>query len=674
MVLPIGLTPQAREFLTGGGDPTLGLLMALVLIAGLPFLLVSTSAPVLQYWFSRTTHAQAKDPYFLYAASNAGSFAGLLLYPLMIERVAPLDEQAWWWAAGYGLLLLLVLECAVLTWRRLRDPAAEPASGPASEPASNATAAPPAAGEPISGRRRAHWVLLAFIPSSLMLGLTTYVTTDLASVPLLWVVPLALYLLTFILAFAQRPLHPPWWVGRGMCLVAVALVVAFLAEMNYPPGPVFTLHVGLFFVAALVAHSVLAKDRPDADRLTEYFLWISVGGVLGGLFNALVAPLLFTGLYEYVLVIALACAVRPTGPREGEKLTVRKAGIFWALVAITAFAVAHGANRFGVVDPTIAMALFGVPAVLACVLIEKPRYFAVAMVCLIVGGASYSGFHGRALLQDRNFYGTLRVADSADGTLRQLIDGNTVHGRQRLDTDECLSLSYYYDPSSPAARALNHYARAEPWPGRTDRVALIGVGIGSLSCLATPQQHWDLYELNPLVIHVATNPAYFDLIARSPAGSTTIIEGDGRVRIEEAPPSHYDVIVVDAFSSGSIPIHLLTLEALELYLDRLSPGGYLLFHVSNRMLDLPPILAAQADALDLTAYVVRDDYATDAELAAGKDPSVWVFLAPDDEPLRFLTGRPGAERLEGAPGVRPWTDGFSDLRIRPADTVLDGVK
>jgi hypothetical protein len=665
VVLPIVLSPQWLNSVPTESDPTLWLLGVLVVTVGLPFFAVSTSAPIFQKWFSQTNHRDAADPYFLYAASNAGSIAGLLAYPLFLERLASVPEQAQLWQYGYVALIALALGCAGLMWR-YRGHIDAPTDS-ARDSSEQLDASSTGRGAPaLTIRRRGWWVLLAFVPSSLMLGVTSYVTTDLAPVPLLWVIPLGLYLLSFIIVFARRPFYPPWWMGRGMCLVAVGLVIAFLVESTHPPVLFAVSHLVLFFVAALAAHGRLAADRPHTDHLTEYFLWISVGGVLGGIFNALIAPLIFTRILEYVLVIALACAVRQTAPDEAVPKLWKKTPVVYALVVACVGAIIWGARHFQFgTDPTLSMVAFGVPAILVCTQVARPWRFAGGLAVLILAGSFYSGYHQPPIFYERNFYSTLRVADDYDDNIRQLIDGNTIHGRQRLEDQGCTPLSYYHR-GGPAGSAFGAYHDRGAHPDDTSRIAVIGMGIGSLACYGQAHEHWDLYELNPMVIDVATDPDYFTILDRSPAGSHRIIAGDGRLQLERSTRADevlatYDVIVVDAFSSGSIPVHLMTREALELYTDRLSPRGFLLFNVSNRVLDLPPILADIAAELDYSGYAVVDDFVTEREQAAGKDPSVWVLMAPDEATLEFVRGWPGARKLDGDASAREWTDSYSNI-------------
>ncbi len=672
LALPLLTLPivVSSDLATGvpDGDPTIWLLGVLFVIAGLPFFAVSTRAPTFQKWFSETDHRHAEDPYFLYAASNAGSMAGLLLYPLFIERVAPIPVQSQIWHMGYLLFVGLTTICAILMWRgRKRKIALARKLGAAVEKAKDSATEALLNAEPLTARRRAFWVLLAFIPSSLMLGFTTYITTDIAPVPLLWVIPLALYLLSFILVFAARPIYAPWWVGRGMSLVALILVLSYALQVVHPAEFLMAIHLIFYCAAIMVAHGQLAKDRPHPRHLTEYFLWISIGGVAGGAFNALIAPLLFTEIYEYILVIILACLIRETRPDEYAGQTLKKAVIVWTIIAVTSVAAALYLNHLIATGqtPVLGILAFLIPAFAAATLLERPSFFTPALVLIVIGGSFYHGPNQAPIFHERNFYGSVRVADTYDGRFRNYVDGNTIHGKELLDDPDCTPLSYFHR-TGPVGIIFENYAARVSTPAPPANIAVIGMGMGSIVCYGRPNEHWDLYEINPLVVEIATNPDYFSVLDRADTGSQAIHLGDGRLRIAEAPEDHFDIIILDAFSSGYVPIHLITREAIDLYASRLTDRGLIAFNISSRVFNLQPILANIAASLDLHAYALHDAAVTPEELDAGKSPSSWVVLSPDRENLAVLTileeiDHPRVQKLQGDPDARVWTDGFSDI-------------
>ena len=670
LALPIALSPELARTVPADADPTIWLLGVLFLVAGLPFFVISTSAPVFQRWFSHTDHKDRKDPYFLYAASNAGSITGLFFYPLILERTLTVEAQSQLWTLGYFLFLVLALGSAVALFRsrgRMRK-----------FQQAMATALPSLSDEkatPLTWRRRGLWILLAMIPSSLMLGLTTYITTDIASVPLLWVIPLGLYLLSFIFVFARRPLYLPWWMGRGMGLIAVVLLIAFLNEVTQPASVIFGMHLAFYFVAIMVAHGRLAKDRPPASQLTEYFLLISFGGVLGGIFNALIAPLIFTHIYEYTIMIALACMVRALGPGEGPAVIAqgwrRWRGILATplLVIATTLGVIALLEHFAIKgDPTLSLLFFGIPAVIACTQIARPFIFGLAMLALLATGSLYTGYYGAPLAFERNFYGTVRIVDDQEGRFRSLVDGNTVHGRMLLDDPGCTPLSYY-TATGPAGQVFADFHRRTPmpdpaqWDNEERFVGVIGMGIGSLACYGRPHEHWDLFELNPLVIDVATDERFFSLLDRAPTGSQTIYSGDGRLRLQDMRSNRYDILVIDAFSSGSIPVHLLTREAFQLYDQKLAPRGVLLIHISNRLFELSAVIANLAASIDYYGVVFTDGYVSQRDQEAGKDPSIWAILSADETSIDafFRSTHPGIEALSFDPSTPVWTDSYSDI-------------
>lgn len=636
--------------------PVFWLLSLLLMTAGLPFFVVSTMSPMLQRWFSWTGHPSSEDPYFLYAASNAGSMLGLLAYPFVLEPLATLLEQSLLWHVLYGGLIILTGASAWWMFHASGKAASGPSRAADVEEAGAKVAKLDTRAPGL--RRRLEWIVLAFIPSSLMLGLTTYVSTDIASGPLLWVVPLALYLLSFILVFAKRPVYLPPWMGRGMCLVGLVVTVTFLAGLNHPLLLLIPLHLLFYFVAIMVAHGRLARRRPAPNYLTEYFLWMSIGGVLGGVFNALIAPLIFTRIIEYILVVALACAVREVGAWEKQVDDPRRD--LWmplipgALLLVLILVPPMLGFDFGRLSAFI---IFAPVALIIYSFVERPRRFALGLLVMIgIGGIQEEHQH-RTLYQERNFFGTIAVADELDGAFRVLIDGNTIHGRERLDAKGCEPLSYYHSEGPMGALFEMHGVRHGP--SSTARVALVGVGIGSLACYGRPAEHWDLFEINPAVVKVAEDPALFTVLQKAPVGSYTFIVGDARLRLAQVDAT-YDIIIVDAFSSGSIPIHLLTLEAIELYRERLNEGGIMAFNISNRLLDLEPVFANISAAAGLKGYSLADQGILEEQVREGKEPSHWILLARDEASLGTLVEDPRARVLTPT-GARHWTDAFSNI-------------
>ena len=659
LVLPVGISDHIIHSLPSAANPIPWLVACLVTAVGLPFFVVSATAPLLQKWFTNTGHHRARDAYFLYAASNAGSMLGLLGYVLVLEPTFLLKQQAWLWTWMYGGLVVLIGGCALVLWRSKVggsvNLAADAPLGIAEHAAVLALGHPSA----VTFRRRFRWVLLAALPSSLMLGVTTYLTTDVAPIPLFWVVPLSLYLLTFILVFAPRPVYPPLWMGRVLCLLAVVLTVTFFAEATDPAWLFILLHLLAFFAAAMICHGQLAKDRPPAQEyLTEFYLCLSLGGVLGGLFNVLIAPLIFRTVLEYPLVIILACLIRPTAGPTAQPLSWHWKDVIWAsaIGALTAGLITtvqvYGVNpgRLGF------LWIFGLPAVLAYRCVKQPARFSLCLAAILfVGAAGYVGVHGRVLRVERNFFGVLRVTEDVHGKYHQLVHGGTLHGRQSVDPAHQAEPLAYYHRSGPIGRV---FAMCNArWGDSPVNVAVVGLGAGSLACYATPSQDWTFYEIDPLVETIARDTNCFTLLKLSRAKRLAVVLGDARLRLHDAPDHQYKLIVLDAFSSDSIPIHLATREAFRLYHTKLSSDGVLAFHISNRRLDLKPVMANLANDAGWVAICCEDP----ADDSIGKEASVWVVMAEQMKDLQPLLTSHRWHRLIAQPGARVWTDDFSNI-------------
>jgi hypothetical protein len=641
LALPIQLSHGAVGPPPAESSPVFWLLATLAVSVGLPFLVLSLLSPLIQHWLSAAGHARSRDPYFLYAASNLGSLLALLAYPALWEPRFTLARQGLWWSYGYCLLGFLVCGCALWSFQASRkdtDPI-QVRDGP------------------IAWSRRLRWLALAMVPSSLMLGVTTYLSTDIAAMPLLWVLPLGLYLLSFIVVFG------PGWnrfsriVGRFAPGAALVLVVLILFEDMQPPiGIVVAAHLGAFFVLALFCHGRLADDRPDAGHLTEFYLWLALGGVLGGIFNALAAPLLFPRVVEYPLAVLAACwlrqAVAGTAPQKRLDLLL-PAG----LLAITV-ALVLAIGRLSLEPPQLRAGLmFGLPAVLAYTMVDRPVRYALALTALFCASVLYPSAQGRALCTERSFFGVHRVTQDSSNQFHLLVHGNTVHGREnRTPGHEAVPLAYYHS-TGPAGQFFHDM---EPVLNHA-RIGAIGLGAGSMIAYARPDQEWTYYEIDPTVIRIASNPSYFTFLSHSGAKSLEFVPGDGRLQLAKAPAHTYDLLILDAFSSDAVPVHLLTSEALEMYLSKLRPGGTLLFHISNRYLDLKPVLAALGKSLKLECRFYDDLELSESERKAGKDFSQWAVLAAPASEIWTRLANPRWRRYS-LTGKEPiWTDDYSSV-------------
>lgn len=562
------------------GSPTGWLLVKLTFAIGAPFIAIASTAPLLQHWFALTNHRQARDPYFLYVASNAGSLLALLSYPALIETTLDLSDQARLWSLGFAAAAAAVLACGLSAMR-----AAAPQSA-------TIVAAAPAPTTAFSLADALRWVILAFVPSALMLAVTTYITTDIAATPLFWVAPLAIYIITFMLAFAPRPLIS---LRAMLPLQGVALAAAALAGLNHPPVWIgATLSLAAFSLTAAVCHIELAQRRPHTGRLTSYFLLISVGGALGGSFSALLAPALFQGAWEYPLLLIAACLLRPSPDRLAtqarENWAIR--GDLLLPVALTAFAAAllWIASPAGPEStrPLARAAAVVLPGAALLWFIKRRARLAMALAGFLLFPMLVDATN--TVTVSRTFFGVHRVRRLPGEDLIILQHGTTVHGMQSTRKGEELTPIGYYDQSGPFGRMFAALARRS---APSAAVGVLGLGVGGLGCYAHPGETWTFREIDPMVERLARDERWFHFMAGC-GNDPAVVLGDARLTLTADVGARYDLLIVDVFSSDSIPAHLLTREALALYLARLKPRGVVLFHVSNRYLDLTPVIARLA--------------------------------------------------------------------------------
>jgi hypothetical protein len=658
LVLPVGI---ARDYAPGDTGPIVSLLALLSLTVGLPFFVVSTSAPLLQSWFAACGHRAARDPYFLYAASNAGSMFGLLAYPFVLEPRWSLSQQSKLWAAGFALLAMLFAACTVAVWRLRESLSAD---------ASKSTRLP----EAVAGDRpaigiwtRLHWVALAFAPSSLMLGVTTFLTTDVAPVPMLWVVPLALYLLSFILVFSRLP----GWVHRLVTWLLPVFVVwqTFLAdsETSHTLKSLAPAHLATFFVAAMVCHGELARRRPAPARLTEFYLWVSLGGTLGGLFNALVAPLVFAQLIEYPLAMVCACALAPLlrGGRTWLAKLLDDNRADWrrivALDFVTALVVGLvAATVYFYWPPEVNHTLRIVSVLALCVVwVERPLRFGLSIGAVVAAMTTFHDLTSHVQYRERSFYGVLMVSQRSYPQLNFLVHGPALHGAQIRNEDPNVRnqpLIYYHraGPMGQLLQVLNEKLAGRPW-------AIVGLGVGSMAAYGRTGQELTFFEIDPAVERVARDARYFTFVRDCPARMRMVL-GDARIELARQADAQFALIVVDAFSGDAVPAHLLTEEALLLYRRKLAPGGAIAFHISNRYLRLAAVLGNLAKSAGWVG-LDQDDVAVPVQPQGrlGWMASHWVVMAQDPSDLGPLTHDRRWKALEPDPRVSVWTDDFYNL-------------
>jgi len=670
--LPAGWTPPTS------GSPIGWLLGIMAVAVGLPFFVVSANSPLLQGWFAGTKHQESADPYFLYGASNLGSLLALVSYPVVIERVWKLGEQSQLWAWGYGILAALILGCGSVLWRSKSNPSPDAkGANPVPAPAGN----PPRVAA-LTLRRRVLWLFLAFVPSSLMLGLTTYVSTDLAAIPLLWVIPLSFYLLSFVIVFARRPLVPHHLLLKITPVVVAGLMALLAAKPPQTNALLITIHLTAFFVIALACHGELARDRPGPEHLTEFYFWLSLGGALGGIFNALIAPLIFNDVFEYPLVLVVAGLVLPAVSaipatrqqkrqerREKEKRRTEEKS--WTqtvfspqvldgllplapLVWVAAFVLMLQFPDHPMDMPRM-LVTFG-PPVVACILFSRrPVRFSLGLGAILLASLLYAGGRGETIYTERTFFGVNRVVIY----LRDhhvLFHGTTLHGAQSLNPAHRDDPLTYYYRSGPLGQVFAEFSGEKA----KHSVAVVGLGGGSTACYYQPGQAWTFYEIDPAVVRLARNPKYFTLLDDC-APDARIVLGDARLALASAAPGEYDLIILDAYSSDAIPVHLITREALQLYLDKLAPDGVLVFHLTNRHLDLGTVVGNLALDAGLVCRIENDVDLDPDEASRAKMVSQWAVMAHTEDDLGTLADDPRWVPPPIRRGTSVWTDDFNNL-------------
>ena len=656
VLVPLAVLPplppdEASLGVSPSTSPTLFALVFLARSVGLPFFALSTTAPMLQSWLARTDHPASARPYFLYAASNVGSLGALLAYPFVVEPLLGLSSQRVAFGVGYAGLVVLVAACGAATWRAPRTIAAS----------IDDSARP-------TMRDRARWVVLALVPSMLLASVTTYLSLDLAPIPLLWVLPLAAYLGTFVIAFRGGGTEMPRLVSRVTRLLGVVLVVATIVHANSPLAVLVVLHFAFFVLAALVAHGRLAKSAPSAAYLTEFYVWMAVGGALGTFLTSVVATHLLPDLWEYPIAIAAGCAVTtPWGDPEPVRPTRIDAA--WALaVLVLGLALVVGIDHSGLGElPFAPLLVFGPMAVVAYHTSTRPTRYGLALLAMVLASTLY-GDHGTTLLdRRRGFFGILRVVEDPAHTYRYLLHGSTLHGSQAIaDRERCDPLAYY-TRSGPLGRLLAARRRAF---GGGD-AALVGLGTGAAACFAEPGEHWRFFEINQDVVDIAEDTRFFTFLhnARATGADVSVEVADGRLGVAALPAASESLVVLDAFNSDSVPIHLLTREAVALYVRVLAPHGWLVLHCSNRTLDLTRVVAAIAEREHLAAVVNPDAAEIATRIAVDGDRAgipgtsgapTWIVLARSTEDLAALKAANFVD-LPGPRGAAAWTDERASL-------------
>jgi len=643
------------------GDPDsnapIGWLLAtLTLSVGAPFAVLSATAPLLQAWYARVRagHADGQNPYVLYAASNLGSFLALLAYPVVIEPLMSLSGQRAGWSGGYAAFMLMVVALAVVIWRRRLISDAVTASEPAQLAVSPA----------IPWREKAILILLAAAPSSLMLGVTAHLSTDVASAPFLWVVPLALYLLTFIIAFQTRPVIPlPITLMVQACLAAVTISMVALKTGEWIF--IFLLHLATFFFTALMCHQLLARRRPRPDRLTEFYLLMSLGGVVGGVFNALIAPTVFNTVVEYPLVLVLAGLLRPwgEGPLKRWEVAVFVVGVLVAFVPPIALEVMRYSPEFRAMFSNQGMiqgaqAVLGGAAICAFLLRDRAVLFTIIMAGIAISSTHITRGYDWALTE-RSFFGVMRVARTQDprlgGEVHVLMHGTTLHGAQPQNPAFACMPTLYYAPATPLGQAAQKVQR-RAWGVN---IGVVGQGSGAMAGYKRPEDTMTFFEIDPMVDRLSRDPKWFSFINGCARGGIRTVLGDARLTMAREPAGTYDLLIIDAFSSDAVPTHLLTQEAIAGYLKLLKPTGVVVLHLSNRNLDITQPAESAARALGVPhLHQIYVEEASAPDMAEASTEA--IILSPTEEGLAAFRADRRWSNLPST-DVRPWTDDYVNL-------------
>lgn len=647
--LPVSIPEDSRP--PAADNPNIWLLTTLLTSIGLPFFILSSNSPLLQKCFSRLGHQASQDPYFLSIASNTGSLIALLSYPFLVEPSIGISTQQKWWSIGFLLLTVLIMLCLSM----LKAEHFQPQRATLSR---LELAAKP------SLKLQLKWLLLAFVPSSLLLGTTNFISIDIATVPLLWVIPLALYLLSFILVFSHyaASLHKkilllqPW-------VVAPFLLYYFSSQKLLVFSVELLLHLVVFFISIMICHGELAKKRPATAYLTQYYLIMSFGGMLGGIFNSFIAPVLFNSIYEYPLMIVAALMLNPIQKRTRLYLKAHFARIIFA-VYIYIFATVFASNVLAI-NHTLLIALAALAlTALICTMVKKNAVYVPLMGLLVISCTAPEKQQGDQLLhQSRNFYGVLTVkqmtqvdSEQTHSRYHELYSGSTKHGLQiQHDVSKQCTPNGYYSPRGPLGSIFSNFdTRNADW-----QVGVVGLGAGEMAGYAKKSQHWTFFELDPAVVELAKNPAYFTYLSDCMSGYEVQI-GDARITLEQQS-QRYNMLVIDAFTSDSIPAHLLTREAIALYFSKLQPDGLLVLHISNRYLNLQKVLADHAEKLGLALLLQEYRPTQNIPFVYRSD---WAIIARDEAVLAPLLRENTASGWhKAAPDMATvaWSDDFTSI-------------
>ena len=641
LTLPVSLANLAPP---SPGNEAWWVPLLLALSIGPVFFAVSAQAPLMQRWYA--AHSDAGQPWALYAASNLGSFGGLIAYPLLAEPWLALRLQAWVWSTGYVLLLGLIVLCVRARWHAIEAPG---------------TIIPDTAGpSPIPRPTLGLWIVLAAVPSGLMLSTTTHLTTDIFAMPLLWVLPLGVYLLSYTFAFADR--RGPARVISGLAWLGL-LTVGGMAAVSYGWMGLVPLvcSVVLLFLVCTALHARLYDARPEPAQLTSFYLAMSAGGALGGIFTALIAPLAFDWVWEYPLLMFAAAMLLPRGVLpDWRRVPGLEPALRWLALGGLIFAGGllvwwlYQANLFVETRPQRWPLALGLGAIGLALVPWRGLVLALLAGVMLAQGGYDTLVDSRAGLRTRSYFGIYTVRNYPKDQLRTMLHGTTLHGEQSTDPARSRTPLAYYGPGSGAAIV---FSRAHDLFGARPRIGVLGLGTGTLTCFAQPSEDWTVFEIDPAVVKLSRNGTFTYLQLCTP--QVRIALGDARLELAKTPRGSFDLLAIDAFSSDSVPMHLFTHEAFGVYLDALSPKGVMMVHISNNFIDLEPALAAELKSRGLAAAVRDDNPQRDTDYWA----TTWVAVSRDPAQIAAIKAAvPGAEwRQPGPPAPAVWHDDYASF-------------
>ncbi|MBI3039551.1 fused MFS/spermidine synthase [bacterium] len=626
--------------------PIWWLFRELFLSLGFPLFIIAATSPLLQLWFSFTQDLFGRDPYFLFQAGNIGSMAALLCYPTLIEPNFPLSFQTNLWIIGFVILILLLILCALrVTASQVSNFCLQGQNDPI---------------PPLPLLKKVKWVLFSFIPSSLMLGVTNFITTDLAPIPLLWIIPLTLYLLSFIVVFSRKSLIPNFWFLTLLTVMLPMFIPIHTYHVASPLWLIILYHLTVFFLISVQFHGAIAEERPPTFHLTNYYLLISFGGLMGGQFNGIIAPLVFNQLTEYPVIYALAFLLVPVRAFNCQQRSFPRCLAFLSL-GLNFFLIFESFDAFSKIsiNPSKAAMVFTLIFMnLVSYFFPKVVTIALATVFAVLSfNISPSDFEVKS---GRSFFGVFQIFRDENSTNHRLIHGTTNHGGQFLQAPFSRKPLFYYYTESPIGQVFKELNAKS---GMLN-VGIVGLGTGGLAAYARSGDRFTFYEIDPLIVEIANNTEYFTYL-KDCLGSCSVELGDGRISLKSALENHFDLIILDAYSSDFVPVHLLTKEAVQMYFRKLKKGGILAFHISNRYLNLEPVLGNLARAGRYRALTQLYDPSKDSSIPKSIKPCIykskWVIITR----YKFNFGNlPNDDRWKAVKENREipqWTDDYTSI-------------